>query len=115
MSANCRGFLDLEFSGGVIPFVWDRLPLDKHFDIQGREPSLAEDWFVEDTIAIGSQFTWRGKPTELSHRMLYRHARAEAHLRGEFGGRPHWLLWEQMMLLIPLLFSQAAAISRAQR
>lgn len=89
----------------VVAFIWDRLPLAKTADTKGRVPCLQEDWFVEEALSRGSQFEWRGRDAETSHRMLYRYARTQAHKRGEFGGEPHWLLLHQMVELLPAMLA----------
>jgi hypothetical protein len=106
------------FCNGVIPFVWDRLPLDKAHKPASGKPCLAEDWFAEDAIAMGSPFIWRGRPPEESHRLLYRYAKDENMKRleekGEYIRNPEWLLLHQMAELVPALLMVAqAGISEA--
>jgi hypothetical protein len=101
------------FCNGIIPFIWDRLPLDKaHKPVNGK-PCLAEDWFAEDAIAAGSAFAWRGRPPEESHRLLYRHANDENMKRleekGEYSRHPEWLLLHQMIELFPVMLVMAAS------
>ncbi len=92
-----------EFCNGVVLFVWDRLPLDKSASIDGRQPCLEEDWFVEDALAADSPFVWRGRSPEESHRLLYRYARLDNFERGFTFPHPERLLLHQMVELIPLL------------
>ena len=102
-----------EWCNGVIPFMWDRLPLKE--GARDTSPSLAEDWFVEDAIAAGSPFVWRTLDPEASHRALYRYATMDAWKRGEYGGSPERLLLHQIVILIPVLFAVAAEVFQEQR
>lgn len=103
------------FCNGVIPFIWDRLPLGTAPNPLNGRPCLEEDYFVADLIDAGSPLQWRGRDAETSHRLLYRYARHEAHKRGEYGTQPHWLLWHQMVILFPTLFAVADQIHKQQR
>lgn len=86
---------------GVIPFIWNRLPLDSVRAV--KIPCLAEDWFVEDAILNGSPFVWRDLDRVESHRRLYRYAKERAWERGEYGTSPQHLLLHQMTILFPAL------------
>jgi hypothetical protein len=96
---------------GLLDFVWDRLPIDS-YDL--TKSCLAEDWFVEDALAAGSPFVWRGRDPETSHRLLYWHAHKCNIERGYVEHSPEWLLLQQMTVLLPVLFAKAAAIGRKQ-
>jgi len=103
-------------ANGVVPFVWDRLQMA---DLpQPVAPCLAEDWFVEDCLAAGSPFVWRNAGPEQSHRLLYRLARKNNCERlfkhGKWQPNAEWLLFHQMVELIPALFAVAASVSEEQ-
>lgn len=91
---------------GVIPFIWDRLQLGG-----GREvkiPSLREDWFVEDALAAGCPFVWRGRDPETSLRLLFRYARDSQFERDTYHPFAAELLLHQMTQLMPVLVAKAA-------
>jgi hypothetical protein len=97
---------------GLLAFVWDRLPIDS-YDL--TKSCLAEDWFVEDALAAGSPFVWRGRDPETSHRLLYRHARKLNIERGYVEQSPERLMLHQMVILLPAAFGRAVEIYEEQR
>ena len=93
----------------LLLFVWNRLPLDKVNT--PASPSLAEDWFAEDSIASGSPFIWRSLSAEESHRRLFRYAvwwNVETGLQNRY---PAEVLLNQMVLLLPAVISAALMVS----
>lgn len=106
------------FCNGVIPFIWDRLPLNEAPLPHNGKPCLDEDWFAEDCVAGGSPFVWRGRSVEESHRLLYRYARMEnlkrLRERGEYRFDPYKHLLSQMLGIIALVV-KAKEIGDEQR
>lgn len=104
-----------EFCNGVIPFTWDRLPLNETPQPVNGMPCLQEDWFIEDAIKAGSQFSWRGRSCEESLRLLYRFARKRNTERGYQTSQYHWLILHQVEELLPAVFMVAGKVLHDQQ